>query len=267
MTALRPLRLAVSPATSPVHRVHAERATYQAWIDEHCASSAVRWARITDYDRFVERWASLQDWFDAPLRQRIDCVRGQHPHGGASVIMPYLTYLSLRSVTRSRCHAPARQSGRAAAFHTVGPGAERGAAARGCRGDGSAARRPRRLARPACGLAPSTGWLRCSSSQAAAPSLGAATHAEWSSCDSTTNSRCTRSSSRHPLPGSITRWAVTLDCSPGCTAGMRTDSLTEPPPVPSDQPFAPQHVGNHTDCGRCRTAHHLDADGNCIAGE
>jgi integrase len=76
-----------------------DRATYQAWIDEHYASYAVRWARMNDYDRFVERWPSLQDWFDAPLRQRIldrdDCIRGQHPHGGASVIMPYLTYLSL----------------------------------------------------------------------------------------------------------------------------------------------------------------------------
>jgi integrase len=54
---------------------------------------------MNDYDRFVERWPSLQDWLDAPLRHRIldqdNCIRGQHPHGGASVIMPYLTYLSL----------------------------------------------------------------------------------------------------------------------------------------------------------------------------
>lgn len=42
---------------------------------------------------------SLQDWFDAPLRLRLldkeNRLRGQNPHGGASVIMPYLTYLSL----------------------------------------------------------------------------------------------------------------------------------------------------------------------------
>ena len=52
-----------------------------------------------NYDRFVAQWPVLQDWFDAPLRQRLldkeNCVRRQHPHGGASVIMPYLTYLSL----------------------------------------------------------------------------------------------------------------------------------------------------------------------------
>ena len=79
--------------------MHASRATYKSWIYEHCASYAVRWARLDDYDRFVDRWPVLKDWFDAPLRQRLldkkNCIRGQHPHGGASVIMPYLTYLSL----------------------------------------------------------------------------------------------------------------------------------------------------------------------------
>lgn len=97
MTGPRPLRLA--PTSAPVRRVHADRATYKAWIDQYCASYAVRWARLDDYDRFVERWPSLRDWFDAPLRLRLldkqNCVRGQHPHGGASVVMPYLTYLSL----------------------------------------------------------------------------------------------------------------------------------------------------------------------------
>jgi len=91
------LELACMPA--PVRRVHADRGTYKSWIYAHCASYAVRWARLDDYDRFVDRWPVLQDWFDAPPRQRLldkeDCVRGQHPHGGASVIMPYLTYLSL----------------------------------------------------------------------------------------------------------------------------------------------------------------------------
>jgi hypothetical protein len=60
---------------------------------------AARWDRVKNYDRFVEQWPVLQDWCDAPLWQRLldkeNCVRGQHPHGGASVIMPYLTYLSL----------------------------------------------------------------------------------------------------------------------------------------------------------------------------
>jgi hypothetical protein len=51
------------------------------------------------FDAFVGRWPRLEDWFTAPGRQRLldqnDCVRGQHPHGGASVVMPYLSYLSL----------------------------------------------------------------------------------------------------------------------------------------------------------------------------
>lgn len=99
MTAQRPLRIAPTQATPSAPRVHADRATYKGWVDEHCASSAGRWARMDHYDRFVERWPSLQNWFDAPLRKRLvdndDCVPGQNPPGGASVIMPYLTYLSL----------------------------------------------------------------------------------------------------------------------------------------------------------------------------
>ncbi len=71
-----------------MHRVHVDRASYKSWIYEHCTSYAVRWARLDDYDRFVDRWPLLQDWFKAPLRQRLldkeNCVRGEHPHGGAS---------------------------------------------------------------------------------------------------------------------------------------------------------------------------------------
>jgi hypothetical protein len=91
--------LTAAPVPMVVPRVHADRATYQEWVEQHCTSYAARWDRMKNYDRFVEQWPVLQDWFDAPLRQRLldkeNCVRGQHPHGGASVIMPYLTYLSL----------------------------------------------------------------------------------------------------------------------------------------------------------------------------
>jgi integrase len=82
-----------------VRREHVDRATYRAWIWRHVPSSSVRSNRLRVFDEFVERWPRLEDWFTAPLRQRVldqdDCVRGQHPHGGASVVMPYLSYLSL----------------------------------------------------------------------------------------------------------------------------------------------------------------------------
>ena len=52
-------------------RAHADRACYKSWVDEHRPSYAVRWARLDDYNRFVDRWPDLQDWFDAPLRQRL----------------------------------------------------------------------------------------------------------------------------------------------------------------------------------------------------
>lgn len=82
-----------------VRREHADRATYRAWVWRHIESSSVRSNRLRVFDEFSERWPRLQDWFNAPLRQRLldqdGCVRGQHPHGGASVVMPYLSYLSL----------------------------------------------------------------------------------------------------------------------------------------------------------------------------
>ncbi|MDP8928267.1 MAG: hypothetical protein M3O70_06745 [Actinomycetota bacterium] len=78
---------------------HVDRATYRAWIWRHVPSSSVRSNRLRVFDEFVGRWPRLSDWFAAPLRLRLldrnDCVRGQHPHGGASVVMPYLSYLSL----------------------------------------------------------------------------------------------------------------------------------------------------------------------------
>jgi len=100
MTMPDPLSLVPNPVVA--RRVHADRVTYKAWVEQHCSSYAARWDRMKDYDQFVEQWPSLQDWFDAPLRQRLldkeNCLRGQHPHGGASVIVPYLTYLTYLSL-------------------------------------------------------------------------------------------------------------------------------------------------------------------------
>lgn len=94
----RALQLTSSLAGSATSE-HADRATYKSWVYEHCSSYAVRWSRLNDYDQFVDRWPSLPGWFAAPLRKRLldkeNCVRGQHPHGGASTVMPYVTYLSL----------------------------------------------------------------------------------------------------------------------------------------------------------------------------
>ena len=82
-----------------VKRLHVDRGTYRQWVWQNIRSSSVRSARMHSFDDFVRRWPRLQDWFAAPLRQRLldgqGCVRGQNPHGGASVIMPYLSYLSL----------------------------------------------------------------------------------------------------------------------------------------------------------------------------
>ena len=80
-------------------RAHASRAAYGDWLRRYVPSGSVRSNRLTVYDAFVARWPSLEAWFGAPLAERLfdraEVVRGPHPHGGASIIMPYLTYLAL----------------------------------------------------------------------------------------------------------------------------------------------------------------------------
>ncbi|WP_236581605.1 tyrosine-type recombinase/integrase [Rhodococcus sp. T7] len=75
-----------------------DRAAYRDWLWRYVGSGA-RYSRLYAYDDFVARWPSLTDWFAAPLSQRTfdtdNPVPGQHPHGGAGMIMPYLSYLSL----------------------------------------------------------------------------------------------------------------------------------------------------------------------------
>lgn len=86
------------PVTEPVRVEHVDRGTYREWVWRYVSSGA-RYSRLSYYDDFVARWPQLADWFVAPLAQRTfdveDPVPGQNPHGGASVIMPYLSYLSL----------------------------------------------------------------------------------------------------------------------------------------------------------------------------
>jgi hypothetical protein len=67
MSAAGPARhLTAAPEPMVVPRVHADRATYREWVEQHCTSYAARWDRMKNYDRFVEQWPVLQDWFDAP---------------------------------------------------------------------------------------------------------------------------------------------------------------------------------------------------------
>jgi integrase len=88
-----------SIAARPPVREHVDRMTYRAWVWQHIPSATVRSARMRAFDDFTDRWPRLGDWFQAPLRQRLferdvqtDCSAGL---ADATVIMPYLSYLSL----------------------------------------------------------------------------------------------------------------------------------------------------------------------------
>jgi len=89
----------LAPVGVRVAREHVDRQVYRGWVWAHVPSSSVRSNRMRVYDDFTARWPSLQDWFGAPLADRLldreGCVPKAHPHGGASVVMPYLSYLSL----------------------------------------------------------------------------------------------------------------------------------------------------------------------------
>ncbi len=88
-----------APVGVAAAREHVDRQVYREWVWAQVPSSSVRSNRMRVYDDFTARWPSLQDWFDAPLTVRLldreGCVPKAHPHGGASAVMPYLTYLSL----------------------------------------------------------------------------------------------------------------------------------------------------------------------------
>lgn len=74
---------------------HADRAVYRDWVWEHLPSASVRSARMKAYDDFTGQWPRWRDWFRAPLRRRL-CEGGAGPGpAGPSMVMPYLTYLSL----------------------------------------------------------------------------------------------------------------------------------------------------------------------------
>lgn len=92
-----PARISVAAHPSP--REHVNRVTYRAWVRQHIPSATVRSARMRAFDDFTDRWPRLRDWFQAPLRQRLfdRDVASDSQTGltGATVIMPYLSYLSL----------------------------------------------------------------------------------------------------------------------------------------------------------------------------
>ncbi len=75
---------------------HVDRAVYREWVWRHHPTPSVRSARMKAYDDFTGEWPRLDDWFRAPLRRRLWEGSGDDfGPAGPSMVMPYLTYLSL----------------------------------------------------------------------------------------------------------------------------------------------------------------------------
>jgi integrase len=77
-------------------RQHVDRASYRRWLSR-TATSGVKSNRLRVYDAFVDRWPRLDDWFSAPLAERImdPAPPAATGPGTAHMAMPYLVYLSL----------------------------------------------------------------------------------------------------------------------------------------------------------------------------
>jgi hypothetical protein len=84
------------PGPAPAARVHADRERYQRWLLDHVTRS-VRYNRMRVYDAFTRQWPSLEEWFRAPLAERVTDPQpyGVLGHSSARILMPYLSYLSL----------------------------------------------------------------------------------------------------------------------------------------------------------------------------
>lgn len=77
-------------------RQHVDRASYRQWLSR-TATAGVRSNRLQVYDAFVDRWPRLDDWFSAPLAERIvdPAPSAATGPGSSHMAMPYLVYLSL----------------------------------------------------------------------------------------------------------------------------------------------------------------------------
>ncbi|MDK0517594.1 hypothetical protein [Streptomyces sp. ML-6] len=94
--------LTLAPAPEPGRRrCHAPRQEYFAWVRATFADApaSIKFRRYS-YNRFLEHWPNLEDWFAEPLLVRLD-LHGRVAHesgkriGSAHEAGPYLAYLSL----------------------------------------------------------------------------------------------------------------------------------------------------------------------------
>lgn len=79
-------------------REHAGEREYRAWVDAHLPAAWARWERMRAYRRFTEHWPDLEDWFAAPLTERLGFTGTDLNAGGRGPghhAAGYLVYLSL----------------------------------------------------------------------------------------------------------------------------------------------------------------------------
>lgn len=99
----RPATAALLPSVpsssgAPGLRRHASEEVYAAWVREFVPHPAGRWERMSAYRRFVEQWPDLEDWFSAPLAERLGFTGDRLYANGRTAAhraAGYLVYLAL----------------------------------------------------------------------------------------------------------------------------------------------------------------------------
>jgi len=91
-------QVALSPTRAPGSRRHASEEVYAAWVREFVPQPAARGERMSAYRRFVEQWPDLEDWFCAPLAERLGFTGHRVYANGRTAAhraAGYLVYLAL----------------------------------------------------------------------------------------------------------------------------------------------------------------------------
>lgn len=75
---------------------HASVEEYTLFVHEYASKGYMRKHHLRWYERFVEYYPSLHDWFAAPLVERVGCVDGDMRQQVSYQARTYIKFLALR---------------------------------------------------------------------------------------------------------------------------------------------------------------------------
>lgn len=83
----------------PIECTHATREEYETFLRQRLSVDHPR-HQLHAYTRFVAEYPELNEWFRAPLADRVGCLRGESTKTYSARARPYLYFLALRGYAR-----------------------------------------------------------------------------------------------------------------------------------------------------------------------